>query len=107
MNAGVKMAEGEWVWLYAIDFIISWEMIRFLRSTDTKSVVMPTTKYAVLDEEGNLNIVGKKKFFTHIGLSAVRKEKYDALGGFNETVVGFYPPHDDIEFGNRYFIKIR
>ncbi len=105
LNAGAKMADGELLWIFAIDWMISKAMLNFLETYDNDFLVVPLIKYALLDEEGELKIIGEKLLFGSLGTSIIRKQQWEDLGGFNEKFIGFYPSGDDIEFGKRYYKK--
>lgn len=102
INAGVKMAKGEYIWLFAIDNMITKEAIDCIRDNETDFRFCFLTALAKLDSEGKLTILGKKKMLGSAGIMAYKKDKFVALGGYNESLVGWYPSGDDLELDARY-----
>lgn len=105
INEGLKMAEGEYVWLMAIDWMLSDIAIAFVENYTGDLRIIPLVKYALIHADGELEVLSEKVKTGSHGLSVVKTDRMKDIGGYNDKFIGMYPTGDDLEFDLRYTAK--
>lgn len=100
LNAGIRLARGEYIWINGIDHMISEEAMEFMAHAEypERFIGFPRLN-AMLDEDGKLSVFDEKPNLPRPRV--YRKEDWASINGYDEDFIeGNH--YEDLDFKDRF-----